>query len=90
MGLPSVSHASVSTKEFIPSDVSGLSKREARLVKNRAAAFLSRQRKREEFELMEMYVVFNESGCLVKKNWLILLQACCEARAGEREVTRPG
>ena len=46
----------VSSKDFIPPDVSGLSKREARLVKNRAAAFLSRQRKREEFENMEMYV----------------------------------
>jgi hypothetical protein len=46
----------ISSKDFIPPDVSGLSKREARLVKNRAAAFLSRQRKREEFELMEVYV----------------------------------
>ena len=46
----------MSTKDFIPPDVSGLSKREARLVKNRAAAFLSRQRKREEFEHMEVYV----------------------------------
>ena len=44
----------MSTKDFVPPDVSGLSKREARLVKNRAAAFLSRQRKREEFEHMEM------------------------------------
>ncbi|TFK51029.1 hypothetical protein OE88DRAFT_1645259 [Heliocybe sulcata] len=46
----------VSVKDFIPPDVSGLSKREARLVKNRAAAFLSRQRKREEFENMEVRV----------------------------------
>ena len=46
--------ATTSTKDFVPPDVSGLSKREARLVKNRAAAFLSRQRKREEFENMEM------------------------------------
>ena len=46
--------AAVSTKDFIPPDVTGLSKREARLVKNRAAAFLSRQRKREEFETMEV------------------------------------
>ncbi|KAJ4497241.1 hypothetical protein C8R41DRAFT_917882 [Lentinula lateritia] len=46
----------ISTKDFIPPDVSGLSKREARLVKNRAAAFLSRQRKREEFETMEIRV----------------------------------
>jgi hypothetical protein len=47
----------ISTKDFVPPDVSGLSKREARLVKNRAAAFLSRQRKREEFENMEVYVI---------------------------------
>lgn len=47
----------ISTKDFVPPDVSGLSKREARLVKNRAAAFLSRQRKREEFETMEMCVI---------------------------------
>lgn len=46
----------VTTKDFVPPDVTGLSKREARLVKNRAAAFLSRQRKREEFENMEMCV----------------------------------
>ncbi|EMD33172.1 hypothetical protein CERSUDRAFT_118233 [Gelatoporia subvermispora B] len=46
----------ISTKDFVPPDVSGLSKREARLVKNRAAAFLSRQRKREEFENMEVRV----------------------------------
>ncbi|KAI0785855.1 hypothetical protein C8Q75DRAFT_794481 [Abortiporus biennis] len=46
----------VTTKDFIPPDVTGLSKREARLVKNRAAAFLSRQRKREEFENMEIRV----------------------------------
>ncbi|KAI0090676.1 hypothetical protein BDY19DRAFT_904951 [Irpex rosettiformis] len=46
----------VSTKDYVPPDVSGLSKREARLVKNRAAAFLSRQRKREEFENMEQRV----------------------------------
>lgn len=44
----------ISTKDWVPPDVTGLGKREARLVKNRAAAFLSRQRKREEFELMEM------------------------------------
>lgn len=47
----------VSSKDFIPPDVTGLTKREARLVKNRAAAFLSRQRKREEFENMEQYVL---------------------------------
>ncbi|KAJ2911417.1 hypothetical protein MD484_g8997, partial [Candolleomyces efflorescens] len=46
----------VSSKDFVPPDVTGLSKREARLVKNRAAAFLSRQRKREEFETMEIRV----------------------------------
>jgi hypothetical protein len=38
---------------FVWPDVTGLSKKDARLVKNRAAAFLSRQRKREEFEAME-------------------------------------
>jgi hypothetical protein len=56
--LPSVKkpRERVTTKDFVPPDVSGLSKREARLVKNRAAAFLSRQRKREEFEFMEVYV----------------------------------
>lgn len=46
----------ISSKDFVPPDVTGLSKREARLVKNRAAAFLSRQRKREEFEAMEYRV----------------------------------
>ncbi|KAI0282850.1 hypothetical protein BGY98DRAFT_1106045 [Russula aff. rugulosa BPL654] len=46
----------ISTKDFVPPDVTGLTKREARLVKNRAAAFLSRQRKREEFENMEIRV----------------------------------
>jgi hypothetical protein len=51
----------ITTKDFIPPDVSGLSKREARLVKNRAAAFLSRQRKREEFETMEVYVKYISS-----------------------------
>jgi hypothetical protein len=51
----------INTKDFVPPDVSGLSKREARLVKNRAAAFLSRQRKREEFEFMEVYVLHHHS-----------------------------
>ncbi|KIJ15526.1 hypothetical protein PAXINDRAFT_99404 [Paxillus involutus ATCC 200175] len=46
----------ITTKYFVPPDVTGLTKREARLVKNRAAAFLSRQRKREEFEAMEIRV----------------------------------
>lgn len=53
---PRSSGERITTKDFVPPDVSGLSKREARLVKNRAAAFLSRQRKREEFETMELYV----------------------------------
>src|SRR6267154_2968788 len=47
---PRSSGERITTKDFVPPDVSGLSKREARLVKNRAAAFLSRQRKREECE----------------------------------------
>ncbi|KAH7105096.1 hypothetical protein BKA62DRAFT_816581 [Auriculariales sp. MPI-PUGE-AT-0066] len=51
---PRVVNTRVRAKDFVPPDVSGLSKREARLVKNRAAAFLSRQRKREEFEAMEI------------------------------------
>lgn len=51
---PRVSVGRIRAKDFIPPDVSGMCKREARLVKNRAAAFLSRQRKREEFEAMEM------------------------------------
>jgi hypothetical protein len=51
---PRASGDRISTRDFIAPDVTGLSKREARLVKNRAAAFLSRQRKREEFENMEM------------------------------------
>ena len=38
---------------FVHPDTSGLSKREARLVKNRAAAFLSRQRKREQYEELD-------------------------------------
>ena len=41
----------VPSKAFVSPGVTGLSKREARLVKNRAAAFLSRQRKREELEM---------------------------------------
>lgn len=52
----------ISTKDWVPPDVTGLNKREARLVKNRAAAFLSRQRKREEFEAMEMCVFFSLSS----------------------------
>ncbi|KAF8479548.1 hypothetical protein DFH94DRAFT_845151, partial [Russula ochroleuca] len=51
-----VSGDRISTKDFVPPDVTGLSKHEARLVKNRAAAFLSRQRKRKEFENMEVRV----------------------------------
>ncbi|PPQ87471.1 hypothetical protein CVT25_008207 [Psilocybe cyanescens] len=54
----------ISSKDFVPPDVSGLSKREARLVKNRAAAFLSRQRKREEFECMEVQRKREEFECM--------------------------
>ncbi|KAK0568157.1 hypothetical protein OC861_002248 [Tilletia horrida] len=55
-GLPfpvvdtSVKHSTL----FVPPDTTGLTKREARLVKNRAAAFLSRQRKREQFDELEV------------------------------------
>ncbi|CAE6384534.1 unnamed protein product [Rhizoctonia solani] len=52
---PKRARAQISSKDFVPPDVTGLSKREARLVKNRAAAFLSRQRKREEFEELEKH-----------------------------------
>ena len=55
----------ISTRDWVPPDVSGLNKREARLVKNRAAAFLSRQRKREEFEAMEAYVSVLKFGQLL-------------------------
>ena len=44
----------VPSKAFVPPGVTGLSKREARLVKNRAAVLLYRQRKREEPERLEM------------------------------------
>ncbi|KAE8221878.1 hypothetical protein CF319_g4835 [Tilletia indica] len=40
--------------EFVYPDTTGLTKREVRLVKNRAAAFLSRQRKREQFDELEV------------------------------------
>ncbi|KAL9937871.1 hypothetical protein V8E36_003416 [Tilletia maclaganii] len=55
-GLPfpvvdtSVKHSTL----FVAPDTTGLTKREARLVKNRAAAFLSRQRKREQFDELEV------------------------------------
>ncbi|KAG8852963.1 hypothetical protein FRB96_008482 [Tulasnella sp. 330] len=60
----------ISTRDFIPPDVSGLNKREARLVKNRAAAFLSRQRKREEFEGLEarVEVLENDNARLYREN----------------------
>jgi hypothetical protein len=64
----------IHSKDFIPPDVSGLSKREARLVKNRAAAFLSRQRKREEFECMEVYVTFAST---IHPTILILVLITC-------------
>jgi hypothetical protein len=78
----------INTKDFVPPDVSGLSKREARLVKNRAAAFLSRQRKREEFEFMEVYVFFIHHNSLLGH-----IEPCCfQTRrtigAGERKATR--
>jgi len=77
----------MSTKDFIPPDVSGLSKREARLVKNRAAAFLSRQRKREEFEHMEVYVFSFIS--YINVNLISTFQPSCRARARERSSPRP-
>jgi hypothetical protein len=73
----------------VPPDVSGLSKREARLVKNRAAAFLSRQRKREEFESMEMSVPISSHA--VPRSFLSsfsVAQPRCRARRGERPASR--
>ncbi|CAO1631371.1 unnamed protein product [Parajaminaea phylloscopi] len=51
--FPVIDTSATHSSLFVPPDTSGLTKREARLVKNRAAAFLSRQRKREQFELLE-------------------------------------
>lgn len=51
---------------FVPPDTSGLTKREARLVKNRAAAFLSRQRKREQFEELAA-----KCRVLARLSWLL-------------------
>ncbi|MCO5585243.1 hypothetical protein L7F22_039176 [Adiantum nelumboides] len=54
MPFPVIDTSAKHSSLFIPPDTSGLTKREARLVKNRAAAFLSRQRKREQFEELEI------------------------------------
>ncbi|TIB71555.1 hypothetical protein E3Q22_02446 [Wallemia mellicola] len=54
--LPKIQKTAHSS-QFVPPDTSNLPKREARLLKNRAAAFLSRQRKREAFELLEEKVI---------------------------------
>lgn len=51
--FPVIDTSATHSSLFVPPDTSGLTKREARLVKNRAAAFLSRQRKREQFELLD-------------------------------------
>lgn len=67
-GLPfpvidtSAKHSSL----FVPPDTSGLTKKEARLVKNRAAAFLSRQRKREQFEELAC-----KCRALARLSWLL-------------------
>lgn len=67
-GLPfpvidtSAKHSSL----FVPPDTSGLTKKEARLVKNRAAAFLSRQRKREQFEELAC-----KCRSLARLSWLL-------------------
>lgn len=52
--FPTIDTSAKHSSLFVAPDTSGLTKKEARLVKNRAAAFLSRQRKREQFEEMEM------------------------------------
>lgn len=67
-GLPfpvidtSAKHSSL----FVPPDTSGLTKKEARLVKNRAAAFLSRQRKREQFDELA-----SKCRSLARLSWLL-------------------
>lgn len=53
MPFPVIDTSAKHSSLFVPPDTSGLTKREARLVKNRAAAFLSRQRKREQFEELD-------------------------------------
>lgn len=74
----SVSHSSL----FVPPDVTGLSKKDARLVKNRAAAFLSRQRKREEFGELEKKTQILEGAC--KAIWSVLGRLKDEIDGGER------
>lgn len=67
MPFPVIDTSAKHSSLFVPPDTSGLTKREARLVKNRAAAFLSRQRKREQFEELEFKC---QSLCrLVWKMW---------------------
>lgn len=67
MPFPVIDTSAKHSSLFVPPDTSGLTKREARLVKNRAAAFLSRQRKREQFEELEIKC---KSLCrLVWKMW---------------------
>lgn len=69
MPFPVIDTSAKHSSLFVPPDTSGLTKREARLVKNRAAAFLSRQRKREQFEELEIKC---KSLCqLVWKMWLV-------------------
>lgn len=70
------------TAEFQHPDVSGLSKKEARLVKNRAAAFLSRQRKREQFDELEI-----QCKALVTEN--TQLKALLSLKAGATSTPTP-
>lgn len=77
--LPKIQKTAHSS-QFIPPDTSNLPKREARLLKNRAAAFLSRQRKREAFELLEDKV--NE----MEKEKATLIEERDQAFAGERRA----
>lgn len=55
------------------------------MVKNRAAAFLSRQRKREEFESMEVYVI--NRMCLFMPP-LIVISSCRRVAELEQENAR--
>ncbi|EOQ98945.1 hypothetical protein E3P89_03565 [Wallemia ichthyophaga] len=77
--LPKIQKTAHSS-QFVPPDTSNLPKKEARLLKNRAAAFLSRQRKREAFELLEDKV--NE----IEKEKDALRMERDEAFAGERRA----
>lgn len=65
--FPVIDTSAPHSSMFIHPDTSGLTKREARLVKNRAAAFLSRQRRREQFDELD-----HKSRALARLVWILL------------------